>query len=148
MVLCFVQTLTSPGPVCLHRGTAAIGPLIAALKNGTSVTYKGKEVAYEVMMSLSCCSQLSTLTLFVLCCRSDLSRSARPLTRGRSSSLSSARQRSSWRRSPPISSCAGSRRSSLSDGGQAEERVLKCVLWSGLDTKRGARRTSLCSWST
>lgn len=26
------------------RGTAAIGPLIAALKNGRSVTYEGREV--------------------------------------------------------------------------------------------------------
>lgn len=26
------------------RGTAAIGPLIAALKNGRSITYEGREV--------------------------------------------------------------------------------------------------------
>lgn len=139
---------TNTEPVCLHRGTAAIGPLIAALKNGTSVTYNGKEVAYEVMMSLLCCSPLHTLTLFVLCCRSDPSRSARPLTRGRSSSLSSARQRSSWRRSAAISSCAGSRRSSLSDGSRAEEQMFKCVLWSHLDAKQGVRKTPLCWWST
>ena len=28
----------------LHRGTASIGPLIAALKDGKSVTYEGREV--------------------------------------------------------------------------------------------------------
>lgn len=30
--------------VCVYSGTAAIGPIISALKDGKSVTYEGREV--------------------------------------------------------------------------------------------------------
>uniref|UniRef100_A0A8C7GQZ0 Zinc phosphodiesterase ELAC protein 2 n=1 Tax=Oncorhynchus kisutch TaxID=8019 RepID=A0A8C7GQZ0_ONCKI len=37
----------------LHRGTAAIGPLIAALKDGKSVTYEGREIHPEEVCTLT-----------------------------------------------------------------------------------------------
>lgn len=91
-----------------HRGTAAIGPFIAALKDGRTVTYEGKEVPCLDALSLSRGSQLRVLTLLVLCCRSDPSRSVLPLTRDRSSSSSSVRRRSSSRRFAPTGSWGGS----------------------------------------
>lgn len=39
--------LIEPGLFPPIRGTAAIGPLIAALKNGRSVTYEGREVRHH-----------------------------------------------------------------------------------------------------
>lgn len=46
-IFSFVMNLSFEMTIFLHRGTAAIGPLIAALKDGKSVTYEGKEVTYD-----------------------------------------------------------------------------------------------------
>lgn len=90
------------------RGTAAIGPIIAALKDGKSIVHEGKEVKTLFSFRSGCSSKLDLLTfLSLLVFRSDPSRSALLLIQDQSLLWSSVRLKNFLELFAPISSLEG-----------------------------------------
>lgn len=90
------------------RGTAAIGPIIAALKDGKSIVHEGKEVKTQFSFRSGCSSKLDLLTfLSLLVFRSDPSRSALLLIQDQSLLWSSVRLKNFLELFAPISSLEG-----------------------------------------
>lgn len=90
------------------RGTAAIGPIIAALKDGKSIVHEGKEVKTLFSFHSGCSSKLDLLTfLSLLVFRSDPSRSVLLLIQDQSLLWSSVRLKNFLELFAPISSWEG-----------------------------------------
>lgn len=101
--------LIDPVVVFPHRGTAAIGPLVKALKAGESITFEGREVLYEDGTIQSAALKLHQylLTVSLLSRRSGLSRSVLPLIQDQCLLSSSVRLRSLCNLSAPIDTWEG-----------------------------------------
>lgn len=90
------------------RGTAAIGPIIAALKAGKSIVHEGKEVKTLFCFHSGCSSELDSLSfLSLLVFRSDPSRSVLLLIQDQSLLWSSVRLKNFLELFAPISSWEG-----------------------------------------